>query len=192
MPSLDVPLHGLDLDPVVLVLVAVASIPLAEAVRALAAVALGDPTPRLANRLWRVDRNLHVFGGVITPALLALVGGVVVGWPSPVPVADAALSRPRRVLVALAGPLVHLALAVAALVVPGDLGAAITQVNLLTAALLLVPAPPLPGGAVLAALVPPLAERGSRWDRLRRTDTTPWLLGVLAVVVALHTLLRAA
>lgn len=189
MPT-DFPVHGLELDPVVLVVVAVVCVPLAEAVRAAVAVALGDDTPRVARRLWRVDRNLHRFGGVIVPALLALVGGVVVGWPSPVPVQDRRLTRPRRVAIALAGPFAHVAMAGVGAVVPGDLGSAVVQVNLLTGALLLVPAPPLPGGALVAALVPAVDERGGRWDRLRRTDTTPWLLGLLAAVVAWHTLAR--
>lgn len=189
MPS-DLPVHGLDLDPVVLVLVAVVCVPLAEAVRAGAAVVLGDPTPRRAGRLWRVDRNLHLFGGVIVPALLALVGGVVVGWPGAVPVSDRRLSRPRRAAVALAGPTAHAAMAGIGLVVGGDLGTALVQVNLLTALLLLVPAPPLPGGALLAALVPSLGERGSRWDQLRRTDTTPWVLVLLVTVVVWHTVTR--
>lgn len=189
MPS-DFPVHGLDLDPVVLVLVAVVCIPLAEAVRAVVAVLVGDDTPRTANRLWRVDRNLHLFGGVIVPALLALVGGMVVGWPAAVPVRDRRLTRPRRVAVALAGPLAHGALAVVGLAVPGDAGTAIAQVNLLTAGLLLVPAPPLPGGALVAALVPRLDVQGGRWDQLRRTDTTPWLVALLALVVLWHTVAR--
>lgn len=187
MPS-DFPVHGLDLDPVVLVLVAVVCIPLAEAVRAAVAVLLGDDTPRTANRLWRVDRNLHLFGSVLVPALLALVGGIVVGWPAAVPVRDRRLSRPRRAAVALAGPATHGALAATGLLVAGDLGTAIAQVNLLTAGLLLVPVPPLPGGALLAALVPPLDVQGGRWDQLRRTDTTPWVLTLLALVVLWHTL----
>lgn len=186
----DFPVHGIELDPVVLVVVAVVCIPLAEVAHAAAAVWLGDETPRVTNRLWRVDRNLHVFGGVIVPALLALVGGVVVGWPAHVPVRDRQLTRPRRVAVAVAGPLAHVALAGVGVVVAGDLGVAIVQVNLLTAALLLVPLPPLHGGALLAALVPALDERGGRWDQLRRTDTTPWLLALLAAVVLWHTVVR--
>ena len=189
MPS-DFPVHGLDIDPVVLVVVAVVCIPLAEVAHAAAAVWLGDETPRVLGRLWRVDRNLHVFGGVIVPALLALVGGVVVGWPALAPVRDRQLSRPRRVVVALAGPLAHVAMAGIGAAVPGDLGTALVQVNLLTAGLLLVPAPPVHGGALLAAVVPALDEQGSRWDRLRRTDTTPWLLALLTVVVLWHTVVR--
>lgn len=186
MPT-DFPVHGLDLDPVVLVLVAVVCIPVAEVVRAGVAVALGDDTPRSAGRLWRVDRNLHLFGGIIVPALLALVGGVVVGWPAAVPVQDRQLPRVRRAVVALAGPSAHVALAGVGLAIGGDVGTAVAQVNLLTAVLLLVPAPPLPGGALVAALVPAIDERGGRWDRLRRTDTTPWLLALLASVVLWHT-----
>jgi len=186
----ELPFHGTELDPVLLVLAAVVCIPLAEAVRAAVAVALGDDTARAAGRLWRVDRNLHLTGTVIVPALLALVGGVVAGWPGAAPVRERDLSRPRRVVVALAGPLAHAALAVLGVAVGGDIGTALAQVNLLTAVLLLVPAPPLPGGALAAALVPALGARGSRWDQLRRTDVTPWALGIIGVVVAWHTLVR--
>lgn len=186
----DFPVHGLQIDPVVLVLVAVVCLPLAEAVRALVATVLGDDTPRRANRLWRVDRNLHMTGTVIVPALLALIGGVVVGWPAQVPTADRSVSRPRRAMVAVAGPVAHVLLALLALAVPGDLGTAIGQVNLLTAALLLSPLPPLPGGALLAAIVPALGARGSSWDRWRRSDVTPWALALLAAVVAWHTVTR--
>ena len=181
------PVHGLDIDPVALVVVAVVCIPLAEVVRAGVAVLLGDETPRSAGRLWRVDRNVHLTGTVLVPALLALVGGVVVGWPAQVPTRDRALGRPRRVVVALAGPLAHGALASVGLLTSGDLATAIAQVNLLTAALLLVPIPPLPGGALLAAVVPSLDARGSHWDRWRRTDATPWVLVLLAAVIAWHT-----
>jgi Zn-dependent protease len=189
VPS-DFPVHGLDVDPVVLVLVAVVCIPLAEGARAVTAVLLGDPTPRVAGRLWRVDRNLHLFGGVIVPALLALTGGVVVGWPGQVPVRDGELTRPRRAAVALAGPVAHVALAGVGVLLSGEVGEAVVQVNLLTALFLLVPVPPFPGGALLAALVPALDERGGRWDRWRRTDTTPWALTLLAAVVAWHTVTR--
>lgn len=186
----ELPFHGTELDPVLLVLTAVVCIPLAETVRAAVAVALGDDTPRAAGRLWRVDRNFHLTGTVIVPALLALVGGVVAGWPGAVPVRERDLGRPRRALVALAGPLAHAGLAAVGVAVGGDLGTALAQVNLLTAALLLVPAPPLPGGALLAALVPALGQRGSRWDRLRRTDVTPWALATIGLVVVWHTLAR--
>lgn len=188
--GIDVPVHGFELDPAALVLVAVVCLPLAEGVRAAVAVLLGDPTPQTAGRLWRPDRSVHLFGTVLVPALLALVGGVVVGWPAPVPVRDRALGRARRAAIALAAPIAHLGLAGLGLLLDGDLGRAVTLVNLLTAGLLLVPAPPLPGGALLAALVPPLDTRGGRWDRWRRTDVTPWALAVLAAVVAWHTVTR--
>ena len=97
------------------------------------------------------------------------------------------VSTASSVAVALAGPVAHALFAAVGAVVAGDLGSAIVQINVLTALLLLLPLPPLPGGALVAALMPPLDERGSRWDQLRRTDTTPWLLVVLAVAVLWHT-----
>lgn len=187
----DLPFHGTQLDPILLVLVAVVCIPLVEVVRAAVAVVLGDDTPRAAGRLWRADRNLHLTGTVLVPALLALVGGVVAGWPGPAPVREHHLSRPRRVLVALAGPVVHGLLGLVGVAVGGDVGGgvgtAIAQVNLLTAVLLLVPVPPLPGGALAAVVVPALGAPGSRWDRWRRTEVTPWALAVIGLVVAWHT-----
>lgn len=172
-------------DPVALALAAVVSIPLVEVVRAGTAVFLGDDTPRRAGRLWRVDRNVHLTGTVLVPALLALAGGLAVGWPAAAPVRDEQLGRVRRGLVALIGPATHLAIAAAAdsLPVPVEVRLAIVGANVGTGLLLLLPAPPLPGGVLLGLLVPAFAESASRWQQLRRTtEVTPWALGIVAVV----------
>ena len=88
-----------------------------EAAHAYAAWKLGDDT---AFRLGRVTFNplKHVdpFGTVLVPALLLLFKApFLFGWAKPVPVAFGHLSRPRRdmALVALAGPLTNVVLALA-------------------------------------------------------------------------------
>jgi Zn-dependent protease len=127
---------------------------------------LGDHQPRA---LGRVSLNPLRHLDPLGTALLVLVG---IGWGKPVPVNIAAL-RPGRTgmaLVAGAGPVANLvvALALALIYRAADLagtGGAVLQlvyvatvVNLLLAILNLIPIPPLDGFGVLIALVPP------RWE----------------------------
>lgn len=127
---------------------------------------LGDHQPRA---LGRVSLNPLRHLDPLGTALLVLVG---IGWGKPVPVNVAAL-RPGRTgmaLVAGAGPVANLlvALGLALIYRAADLagtGGAVLQlvyvatvVNLLLAILNLIPIPPLDGFGVLIALVPP------RWE----------------------------
>jgi len=133
---------------------------------ALVADQLGDHRPRA---LGRVSLNPLRHLDPLGTALLVLVG---IGWGKPVPVNVAAL-RPGRTgmaLVAGAGPVANLvvALVLALIYRMADLagtGGAVLQlvyvatvVNLLLAILNLIPIPPLDGFGVLIALVPP------RWE----------------------------
>lgn len=133
---------------------------------ALVADQLGDHRPRALGRVsLNPLRHLDPLGTV----LLVLVG---IGWGKPVPVNVAAL-RPGRAgmaLVAGAGPVANVvvALVLALIYRASDLagtGGAVLQlvyvatvVNLLLAILNLIPIPPLDGFAVLTAIVPP------RWE----------------------------
>jgi Zn-dependent protease len=133
---------------------------------ALVADQLGDHRPRA---LGRVSLNPLRHLDPLGTALLVLVG---IGWGKPVLVNVAAL-RPGRAgmaLVAGAGPVANLvvALGLALIYRAADLagtGGAVLQlvyvatvVNLLLAILNLIPIPPLDGFGVLIALVPP------RWE----------------------------
>ena len=133
---------------------------------ALVADQLGDHQPRA---LGRVSLNPLRHLDPLGTALLVLVG---IGWGKPVPVNIAAL-RPGRTgmaLVAGAGPVANLvvALGLALIYRIADLagaGGAVLQlvyvatvINLLLAILNLIPIPPLDGFGVLIALVPP------RWE----------------------------
>jgi Zn-dependent protease len=137
---------------------------------------LGDPTARLLGRV-SLNPIVHadLIGTVIFP-LLAMIGGVpLIGWAKPVPVNVGLLRHDRRdyVIVAAAGPIANLLLALAAAlalrllpVSPVTLGepnvsvplAALLsraiQLNVLLAVFNLIPIPPLDGGNMIGGLLP--------------------------------------
>lgn len=146
--------------------------------------ALGDDT---AAKLGRLSLNpiKHVdpVGTLLVPLIfLLLPGNFLFGWAKPVPVSARNLPHPRRdmAMVAAAGPLANLAMALAwglllklALTQGVDSGLWIglrlmatagVVINLLLMVLNLLPLPPLDGGRVLAGLVPP--PWAARLDRI--------------------------
>lgn len=152
-----------------------------EAAHAWAADRLGDPTARQLGRL-TLNPLAHIdwIGTVLFP-LIALSSGLpLIGWAKPVPVDMRNLREPRRdfALVALAGPVSNLILAVAAAVLfeayaastdsPGLLGRALLMcviLNILLAIFNMIPVPPLDGGNVLMGLVPDSVARSINWLR---------------------------
>lgn len=127
---------------------------------------LGDPTARLAGRL-TLDPRKHIdpMMSIIFPALLILSGSpVIFGAAKPVPVDEFNLKEGRKdmALVALAGPLTNIIIAVIASFFIRFLGLSpltsifflIMQINLLLAIFNLLPIPPLDGSKVFSMLLP--------------------------------------
>lgn len=148
-----------------------------------AANRLGDPTAARAGRL-TLNPLPHVdlFGTIILPLLLIVTHApFLFGWAKPVPVNFGNLRRPKRdmVLVAAAGPLTNIVLAIASALLfhslmhvrlpahsalTGPLIAGLTPlalmaqysvvINIVLAIFNLIPILPLDGGRVLTGLLP--------------------------------------
>ncbi len=167
-----------------------------EASHGYAARALGDRTAEALGRLsLNPIRHIDPVGTILVPGILLVLGGFLFGWAKPVPVNMRNLAHPRRdmALVAIAGPLSNLLMALGwglllklALTMGGTDGVWIgvramavagIVINLILMVLNLLPLPPLDGGRVLTGLLP---ERwASRLDRIE-----PYGLLILIALLA--------
>jgi Zn-dependent protease len=142
------------------------SVILHEVAHGYAAYLQGDNTARNAGRL-TLNPVSHIdpFGSIILPLLLIISNSpMVIGWAKPVPFNPYNLRNQRRgeALVALAGPLTNIIIAVVfgILIQTGMLPqlsapfAYIVLINLVLAIFNLVPIPPLDGSKILFSFLP--------------------------------------
>jgi Zn-dependent protease len=148
---------------------------------------LGDPTARLLGRV-SLNPIVHAdpIGTIVFPLISLISGAVLIGWAKPVPVNLRYLRHPRRdyMLVAAAGPVSNLILAMFAAVLlailpitPQTLGEPTVSVplaailsrlmalNVLLAVFNMIPIPPLDGGNVLAGVLP--ADLAGLFNKIR-------------------------
>ena len=131
-----------------------------------AAVALGDPTPRIQGRLTLNPlKHLDPVGSVLVPIITSLFG-FTFGWAKPVQWNPYNLKNPRsgEVIIAAAGPACNLLIAVvfSLLIRFAPFSASFVQIseyvvliNIVLALFNLVPLPPLDGSHILFSLLPP-------------------------------------
>ena len=150
---------------------------------------LGDSTASLLGRLsLNPLKHLDPVGTLLVPGILLLStlitggSGFIFGWAKPVPVDWQKLGNPKRdmALVAAAGPIANLAMAILWAIIAktaivlhfsfasepmfrmGEIGIGI---NLMLMVLNLLPMPPLDGGRIVTSVLPgPLAWRFSRLE----------------------------
>ena len=141
-----------------------------------AALYCGDKTAKLNGRLsFNPLKHIDLIGTIILPILCLMLGGMLFGWAKPIPIDSRQFKHWQRdtILVSLAGPLANFFMAIFfalilklgvllsanqsgaafALQVMGDYGIIL---NLFLMVFNLIPIPPLNGGRILLALLPPL------------------------------------
>ena len=173
------------IDPVLIQKITIWALPLIfaitlhEVAHGYVASLFGDYTARLSGRLSiNPIKHIDLVGTIIIPLLLLILHSpFVFGWAKPVPVDARNLHHPRRdmALVALAGPLANLFMALfwACIAKVGILleynenlwlgsplyymGFAGVMINIVLGVLNLIPLPPLDGAKILSGLLSPRA-----------------------------------
>ena len=150
------------------IIILIMSVVIHELSHGYAAELLGDPTPRLQGRLTLNPlKHLEWFGSFIVP-LITSMAGFTFGWAKPVQWNPYNVKNKRwgELMIAIAGPVSNLLIAVAFGLVLRVMGGSLSEsfiqisfyvivINIVLAVFNLVPIPPLDGSKVLFSLLPP-------------------------------------
>ncbi|MES9959785.1 MAG: site-2 protease family protein [Sedimenticola sp.] len=146
-----------------------------EAAHGWAAKKLGDSTASMLGRVtFNPLKHIDPIGTILVPLLMYFLSGFLFGWAKPVPVDWRNLGNPRRdmALVALAGPVANLLMAIfwaLMLKISVTLGSSLSWlalplyymgtigiiINSILMVLNLLPVLPLDGGRILTSVLPP-------------------------------------
>lgn len=158
------------MDFLFVIIILIMSVVIHEVSHGYAALALGDSTAKYQGRLTlNPISHLDPVGSVLVPVIGYFAGGFIIGWAKPVPFNPYNLKNQRwgEALVAVAGPLSNIALAVVfgLLIrlsswqgIPNEsflsLAGFVVFINITLALFNLIPIPPLDGSKILFAIVP--------------------------------------
>ncbi|MET0101518.1 MAG: site-2 protease family protein [Sedimenticola sp.] len=151
-----------------------------EAAHGWAAKKLGDSTASMLGRVtFNPLKHIDPIGTILVPLLMYFLSGFLFGWAKPVPVDWRNLGNPRRdmALVALAGPMANLLMAIfwaLMLKIGVTLGSSLSWlalplyymgtigiiINSILMVLNLLPILPLDGGRILTSVLPPRLAMG--------------------------------
>ena len=143
-----------------------------EAAHGYVANKFGDPTALMLGRITlNPIKHIDLFGTILMPALLVVMGLPALGYAKPVPVNFRNIKpfKLGTILVAAAGPLMNLFLVVCSLLVivfaaqfpphiaefPIKMAWASVQINTVIMIFNMLPIPPLDGSRILSVLLPP-------------------------------------
>jgi Zn-dependent protease len=165
--------HRITSNDVIFFCVLIPSVILHEIAHGAVALVFGDDTAKRAGRLsLNPLRHVTLFGTIIVPFVTILSGLGFFGWAKPVPVNVRRLRSPRNhgFLVALAGPLTNILLAIVigavfyvvfaaghpfvVTTLPARIVFWASVVNIWVACFNLIPVPPLDGSALVERLLP--------------------------------------
>lgn len=173
-------------------LILIISVVVHEVAHGLAALSQGDRTAQYQGRLtMNPIKHIDPLGSVILPLMFALLpGSLMFGWAKPVPYNPYNLRNGRKseFLVAFAGPLSNLVIAIIGALLLRSLGGVLPDptlailsstvlINIVLALFNLVPLPPLDGSKVLVNILP-----HSTADSVQRFYSTYGLFSTLIFI----------